>query len=82
VRTVCASVRKPVNVVIGISAARFTAAELAEAGARRISIGSSLARLVYGAFTHAAREMQASGTFDFVDSAMRFAELEPLVLRR
>ena len=76
VRTVCAAVSRPVNVVIGIGATRFTAAELAQAGVRRISLGSTLARLAYGGFARAAREMQASGTFGFVADAMGFAELE------
>ncbi len=76
VRTVCSAVGKPVNVVIGIGAARFTAAELAEAGVRRISIGSTLARLAYGSFARAAREMRTSGTFELATAAMGFAELE------
>ena len=76
VRRVCEAVSRPVNVVIGIGATRFTRAELAEAGVRRISVGSSLARLAYGSFARAAREMQASGTFGFTADAMGFAELE------
>ncbi|GLK85952.1 isocitrate lyase/PEP mutase family protein [Ancylobacter defluvii] len=76
VRTVCAAVSKPVNVVIGIGATRFTLAELAEAGVKRVSIGSTLARLAYGSFARAAREMQATGRFDFAADAMGFAELE------
>ena len=76
VRRVCEAVSRPVNVVIGIGATRFTLAELAEAGVRRISVGSSLARLAYGSFARAAREMQASGTFGFTADAMGFAELE------
>ncbi|MDR6954081.1 2-methylisocitrate lyase-like PEP mutase family enzyme [Ancylobacter sp. 3268] len=78
VRAVCAAVSKQVNVVIGIGAARFTVAELAEAGVRRISIGSSLARLAYGSLARAAREMRETGRFDITAGAMGFAELEGL----
>lgn len=76
VRTVCAAVTRPVNVVVGIGKARFTREELSATGVRRISIGSSLARLVYGAVARAAQTMQHEGRFDFVDGAMGFAEIE------
>ncbi len=76
IRTVCAAVSRPVNVVIGIGAARFTRDELAEAGVKRISIGSSLARLAYGDVARTARAMLRDGQFDFLDRAMGFAEIE------
>ena len=76
IRTVCSAVTKPVNIVMGMPGATFTLAELAEAGAKRISVGSGLARLAYGAFIGAAREMKATGTFRFSEKAMGFAELE------
>jgi 2-methylisocitrate lyase-like PEP mutase family enzyme len=76
IRTVCQALRNPVNVVMGMPGATFTLAELAEAGAKRISVGSALARLAFGAFTTAAREMKSEGTFRFSEQAMGFAELE------
>jgi 2-methylisocitrate lyase-like PEP mutase family enzyme len=76
IRTVCSAVTKPVNIIMGMPGATFGVAELAEAGAKRISVGSALARLAYGAFVEAAREMQRHGTFRFSDKAMGFAELE------
>lgn len=76
IRAVCAAATRPVNVVMGLPGAAFGVAELAEAGVRRISVGSALARLAYGAFVDAAREMQAHGTFGFAQRAMGFAELE------
>jgi 2-methylisocitrate lyase-like PEP mutase family enzyme len=76
IRTVCGAVGKPVNVVMGMPGATFGAAELAEAGVKRISVGSALARLAYGSFVAAAREMQTNGTFSFAKDAMGFAELE------
>ena len=76
IRTVCGALTKPVNVVMGLSGATFSVAELAEAGVKRISVGSALARLAYGAVVKAAREIAAQGTFGFSDDAMGFAEIE------
>lgn len=76
IRTVCDAVSKPVNVVMGMPGATFTAQDLAEAGVKRISVGSTLARLAFGAFVRAAREMRKDGTFRFSEQAMGFAELE------
>jgi 2-methylisocitrate lyase-like PEP mutase family enzyme len=76
IRTVCASVRKPVNVLMGLAGAGFSVNELAEAGAKRISIGGALARLAYGAVIKAGREMKDAGTFSFASEAIGFAELE------
>ncbi|RVD20956.1 MULTISPECIES: isocitrate lyase/phosphoenolpyruvate mutase family protein [unclassified Mesorhizobium] len=76
IRTVCGAVTKPVNVVMGMPGATFGVAELADAGVKRISVGSALARLAYGKFVHAVREMKSAGTFRFSEKAMGFAELE------
>lgn len=76
IRTVCRSLAKPVNIVMGLPGTTFGVAELAEAGVKRISVGSALARLAYGAFVDATREMRALGTFRFSEKAMGFAELQ------
>ncbi|MDU9005686.1 isocitrate lyase/PEP mutase family protein [Sedimentitalea todarodis] len=76
---VCAAVTKPVNVVMGMPGAVFTVAELAQAGVKRISVGSALARLAYGTFVDAARDMHENGRFDLAGKAMGFAELEGLL---
>ncbi|ACM39589.1 MULTISPECIES: isocitrate lyase/PEP mutase family protein [Rhizobium/Agrobacterium group] len=76
IRTVCEAVTKPVNIVMGMPGATFGIAELSEAGVKRISVGSALARLAFGAFANAAREMKSAGTFRFSEDAMGFAELE------
>jgi 2-methylisocitrate lyase-like PEP mutase family enzyme len=76
IRTVCRSVTKPVNVLIGLKgASRFTVAELGELGVRRISIGSGFSRAALTAFLQAAREVIDNGTFTFADHAMYFSEL-------
>lgn len=76
IRTVCSSVTKPVNVLMGLKGAnRFTVAELGEMGVRRISLGSGFSRAALTAFLHAAREVVDDGTFTFADEAMYISEL-------
>lgn len=70
IRAVCASVGKPVNVVIGIKGMAMSVDELAALGVRRISLGSSLSRAALGAFLRAAREIREGGTFSYVSDAL------------
>lgn len=78
VREVCAAVSKPVNVIAGLPGTSFTAAELAAAGVKRISVGSTLARAALGTVVAAAREMANDGTFQFAQRAIASGELEDL----
>ncbi len=75
IRTVCAAVPKPVNVVMGLKGAAFTVDELADAGVKRISVGGSFARAALGAFVRAAREVKDNGTFTFARDAISHAEI-------
>jgi 2-methylisocitrate lyase-like PEP mutase family enzyme len=70
--TVVSSVDRPVNVVMGLANSRFTVAELAEMGVRRISLGSALSRTALTAYLQAAREMLNQGTFTFADDAASY----------
>ncbi len=81
IRTVCAAVSKPVNVVMGLKSGSFSVAELAALGVRRISVGSALSRAALGAFVRAAREMLDHGTFDFARDALPYAEANEMVVR-
>jgi 2-methylisocitrate lyase-like PEP mutase family enzyme len=76
IRIVCAAVTKPVNVVMGMPGSTFGLSELADAGVRRISVGSALARAAFGAFVTGAREIAEHGTFRFSETAIGFAELD------
>ena len=76
IRTVCASLRKPVNVLAGV---KFSVAELAALGVRRVSVGSALTRAALAAVVRAAREMRESGTFRFAQDALTFAEATDFV---
>ncbi len=81
IRTLCAEVGKPVNVLAGLSGALFTVEELAAAGVKRISIGGALARAALGGFVRAAREIRERGTFTFSSDAMSFAEASDYMAR-
>jgi 2-methylisocitrate lyase-like PEP mutase family enzyme len=76
IRTVCSSLQRPVNVVMGMPGALFSLAELADAGVKRVSVGSALARLAYGSLLGAAEEMRGSETFTCADQAAPFAAIE------
>ena len=56
---------KPVNLLI--NAPFITAAEAAELGVRRISVGGTLARTAWGGFLQAAQEIADEGTFSSFD---------------
>lgn len=82
IRTVCASVGRPVNVVMGLVAREgmpSSVAELAALGVRRISLGSALSRAALGAFLRAAREVSERGTFTFAAEAVPYAQANDLV---
>ncbi|KAA8998849.1 isocitrate lyase/phosphoenolpyruvate mutase family protein [Affinibrenneria salicis] len=76
IQTVCRSLAKPVNVIAGIAGATFSMAQLAQAGVKRISVGSSLSRLALGAFIRAAQQVKTGESFSALDDAMGFSEIE------
>ena len=76
IRAVCASVSKPVNVLMGFSGATFSVEELATAGVKRISVGGSFARAALGGFVRAAREVKETGTFTYAADAVPSSELK------
>lgn len=85
IRTVCASVSRPVNVVmglVGVNNAAFSVAQLAALGVRRISVGSAMSRAALGAFARAASEIVEHGTFEFAREALPYAEANALMTRR
>jgi 2-methylisocitrate lyase-like PEP mutase family enzyme len=78
IRTVCSSLRKPVNFMVGIRGLSFSVAELRDAGVRRISLASSLYRAAMSGLSDAAQEVRA-GTFGFLDRTMTSAEFGRLL---
>lgn len=74
IREVCASVSRPVNVVMGLSGPTWSVDELAEVGVARISVGGSMARAALGGFMRAAREVREQGTFTYAGDALPHRE--------
>ncbi|HXU46698.1 MAG TPA: isocitrate lyase/phosphoenolpyruvate mutase family protein [Thermoanaerobaculia bacterium] len=72
---------RPVNVLVSAPAPGLSVAQLADLGVRRISVGSALARVAWGGFIRAARDL-AAGSFEGLAGAASFAELEALFGRR
>jgi 2-methylisocitrate lyase-like PEP mutase family enzyme len=66
VRTVCASVGKPVSFMVGIPGKSFSVAELEAAGVKRISLATSLYRLAMRSVMAAGREILDHGTFGYL----------------
>jgi 2-methylisocitrate lyase-like PEP mutase family enzyme len=79
VRTVCSSLTKPVNFMVGMRGKSFTVDELAAAGVKRISLATSLYRAAMGGLIEAAREAQERGTFGFVDAPLSSPDLTPFL---
>lgn len=79
IRTVCASVMKPVNIVLGQKNTPYTVADLAAAGVRRISSGSSFARAALTGLRDASLELLGPGTMSYLDDAISFAEVSALM---
>lgn len=79
IRTVCASVDKPVNVVMGLRGPSYSVAQLSDAGVRRISVGGSFARAALGALMRAAEEVRTSGTFTYAADALPGAVISELM---
>jgi 2-methylisocitrate lyase-like PEP mutase family enzyme len=79
IRTVCSSVSKPVNVLMGMKGApRVTVKELEALGVRRVSLGSAFSRAAMTAFLRAAREVMDHGTFTFANDTLYMSELADL----
>jgi 2-methylisocitrate lyase-like PEP mutase family enzyme len=79
IRTLCASVSKPVNVLMGLKGAPLlSVADLHALGVRRVSIGSGFARAALTAFLHAAREVKDHGTFTFTEETLYMSEITGL----
>jgi len=65
---------KPVNLLMP-AALGFTVADIAAMGVRRISVGSTLARVAWTAFIRSAKEIAETGAFDSFGGTVPHAEL-------
>jgi 2-methylisocitrate lyase-like PEP mutase family enzyme len=75
VRHVVSALQRPFNIVTGWLDPDITAAQLGEAGAKRISVGGALSRLALATFVNAGRAMQEKGSFAWMRQMMTAAEI-------
>lgn len=75
---IAGSLDRPVNAVMGLQGAHMSLADLSEIGVKRVSVGSALSRVALGAFLRAAQEMRDRGTFEFLDQAMGYHDLNSI----
>jgi 2-methylisocitrate lyase-like PEP mutase family enzyme len=75
IRTVLASISKPLNMVLWQKRTPYAVADLAAAGVRRISTGASFARAALTGLRNAAAEVLNTGTMTYLDEAMSSAEI-------
>jgi 2-methylisocitrate lyase-like PEP mutase family enzyme len=68
----------PVNVILGLNAVNLSLDELAGVGVKRVSIGSSLARVAYGSFLKAAEEIYQKGTFTYANNIVPYARFNEM----
>lgn len=68
---------KPVNVLV-TDTSWMTVDSLINLGARRISVGSGLARVAWGAFLRAGKIMAEQGSFDSLENAAAFSAMNSL----
>jgi 2-methylisocitrate lyase-like PEP mutase family enzyme len=65
---------KPVNVLVS-AATGLTVADLLAMGVRRVSVGSTSARVAWGAFIRSSKDILEQGKFDSFAGAVPFAEI-------
>jgi len=79
VRQVVSALKRPFNVVTGWLDPDITAGQLAEAGAKRISVGGALSRLALATFVDAGRAMKEQGSFAWMPQMLGIAEMQRLL---
>ena len=75
IREVCASVSKPTNVLIGFRGMKLSFQELADAGVKRVSVGTQLARIAYGSLIEAGRELLQTQAIVSNETSVRSARI-------
>jgi 2-methylisocitrate lyase-like PEP mutase family enzyme len=76
IETLVQSVNVPVNVVVSSPNRPYDVSDLQQIGVKRISIGSSMAQLIYGAVIKTATEFAKTNSLKFISDAMNYEELE------
>jgi methylisocitrate lyase len=73
---------KPVNVLVSAFNRELSLSQLTDLGVHRISVGSALAGVAWGAFIRAAQGIATTGTFDSLGNAVSFAEINEVFSKR
>jgi 2-methylisocitrate lyase-like PEP mutase family enzyme len=73
---------KPVNVLVSKFNAALSVAQLTDLGVRRISVGSALACVAWGAFMRAAQSLAHTGSFAAFADAAPYSEINDLFAER
>src|SRR5207249_8342056 len=69
---------KPVNVLVSGFNHQLSFSQVADLGARRISVGSGLALAAWGAFLRAAQDIQTNGAFNLLANGAASTDLNEL----
>ena len=80
VRLITGALQKPVNVLAPLIK-NATVAELADAGAKRISVGGALARATFNVLRNAGLEMQNNGSFGWSANSLSPSDVQKLLKR-
>ena len=78
IATLISSVDRPVNVLMGLKGVKLTVDDVSAIGAKRISVGSGLARCALGAFLRAARDIREHGSFAFAEDAVDYRTINSI----
>ena len=73
---------KPVNVLVSRRNPSLSISRLTNLGVRRVSVGSALALVAWGAFIRAARSIAETGSFDAFADAADYSELNEIFSKR
>lgn len=68
----------PLNVVMGLTGNALSMDDLRALGVRRVTVGGSIARAMYGHMVRAARELAEQGTFSYAEAQIPQSELNEL----
>lgn len=69
---------KPVNILVGSPSLQLSLPELAALGVKRVSLGSNLARVAFGAFLQAATALAERGDLSGAQQALPFDRINDL----
>jgi 2-methylisocitrate lyase-like PEP mutase family enzyme len=73
---------KPVNVLVSRRNPALTVSRLTDLGVRRVSVGSALSLVAWGAFIRVARSIAETGSFDAFADAADYSELNEIFSQR